>query len=361
MFNKEIYKIKLALTTNCNLDCQYCFVKKTGERMPWEIARKSVDLLIDSPGKEKLLSMYGGEPFLEVPLIEQIVEYARLGAAKKNKKLTISIATNLTILNKKIISLIKENNIKITISIVGISRWHNKFRRFASGKGTHNIVLKNLKILSSRIPEKNLGISFVVFPSTSGEILKNFNAIRKLTKIKNINFEIVQEFEKWKEEDRANFADNYRQIILNLAENILKGSGAYYVNAINWETAKGLLSEKYSGCCPFKYSLEIYPSGEMAFSPFLLNRKNKEEFVVGGIENGIKKEYLNCVFDKNKSACAACERKYYEDYKDFCGARKVKSDYDLMSLKTSRYIKKQAKINKKFKRYINDVKKYRCF
>lgn len=361
MFNKRINKIKLALTTNCNLDCPYCFVKKTNEKMPWETAKKGINLLLNSPGKEKLLALYGGEPLLEADLVDRIAKYAIECAKKRKKKLLISMATNFTFLNKKILGIIKKNNIRISVSFAGPGAVHNKFRRFAGGEGTFDAVLKNLNILARNVPEKKIGISFVIFPSTSGRMLENFNNIREFSGIKNINFEIVQEFEKWSEENQAEFKNNYSKIILLLARSIMSGKGVFFINAINWEISRKLISGRYSLSCPFWDSAEIYPSGEIAFSPFLLNKKNKKNFIIGNINKSIEERFLKCRFGAANSGCVNCSSNYYRGYKDICQSRRVKEIYDLLNLRAARYIRKRAKTDKNFKKYISVIVSERCF
>src|SRR3989338_10116842 len=98
--NKEINKIKLALTTRCNLSCPYCFVDKTGKNMSLEVAKKAIDILIKSKGTNKLLSMYGGEILLEFNLLKEICNYAQNQAKINEKILTISICTNATLIER---------------------------------------------------------------------------------------------------------------------------------------------------------------------------------------------------------------------------------------------------------------------
>ena len=75
------------VTDDCNLACTYCYQTCKGKRrMSFETAKKAVDMLltgdkgmseyinpISSPGV--IIEFIGGEPFLEVELIQQIYEY----------------------------------------------------------------------------------------------------------------------------------------------------------------------------------------------------------------------------------------------------------------------------------------------
>lgn len=362
MTNKEIYKIKLSLTTGCNLDCDYCFVEKTRERMSYTVAKESVDLLLNSPGREKLLAMYGGEPFLEFELLKKIVVYARKAAREKHKKLIISIATNLTILTAELVRLIKKHDLKITVSLVGPAAVHDKFRHFVKGKGSHRKVLRNLQELSREIPRENIGISFVLMPQTSHRIYNNFKYILDLGVTDYINFEIIQESVRWSEKQRENFKKNYKKIVLEVVRMIAEGKRNIFLNSISWEFVHNILTEKLSIGCPFKQSLEVYPAGDMAFSPFLLNRKDKDDFIIGNVRKGIDKEYAGCRFSPDSGDCLTCEKKYYDkvdNNRDF--AFLVKRYYESASLEMAKVIREKAKTSRQFKKYAGEIKKFKCF
>jgi len=92
-FSKEIYALRLSITTGCILGCKYCFVKKTNQMMDFLTAQKAIDLLLISPGKKKLLLIYGGEPLLH-PSLKKIILLALDKAKNLKKELDISLATN---------------------------------------------------------------------------------------------------------------------------------------------------------------------------------------------------------------------------------------------------------------------------
>ncbi len=134
MTNKRINRIKLTITTQCNLNCDYCFVKKTNEYMELATAKNSVDLLLRSQGKDKLLSIYGGEPLLNFKLIEKISPYAISQAEKLKKNLIITVCTNATLLEEKYLDFFKKYNIKLIVSLAGEKSGQDKFRNFQKFK-----------------------------------------------------------------------------------------------------------------------------------------------------------------------------------------------------------------------------------
>ena len=79
--------VTFQVTDNCNLACTYCYqIHKGKRRMSFETAKKFIDLLlfgkkgmsgyinpVRSPGL--VVDFIGGEPFLEIELIDQICTY----------------------------------------------------------------------------------------------------------------------------------------------------------------------------------------------------------------------------------------------------------------------------------------------
>lgn len=360
--NKNIRKIKLALTTSCNADCNYCFVKKTNEVMSLSIAKRAVDLLINSSGEEKLLSIYGGEPFLQINLFEDVVRYAFDMAKLKKKKLIISVATGLTILNDNLIDFLKTYNVKISVSLVGNKKIHNQYRFFKGGRGTHDIVVANLSKLRKKIPIENIGISFVLIPSQSRNMYLHFKYLLALGLSDNINFEIVQEFEGWTKEYQENFIKGYGKVIKDFFKNInSNGLPKFYINPVNWEFDRRFIAGLQDISCPFKHTLEVYPGGDVAFSPFLLNRDDKKKFVIANLKKKDIFKYEKCTFDAKKSECQKCEREYYGGVVNTDHAHIIRKYYYLASIEAVKYLRKKIKKHHYNEDIIKEAIKLRCF
>ena len=79
--------ITFQVTDACNLCCSYCYqINKGHHVMPFEIAKQFIDKLLndDETFQEYIqsqtttgcvLEFIGGEPFLEIKLIDQIIDY----------------------------------------------------------------------------------------------------------------------------------------------------------------------------------------------------------------------------------------------------------------------------------------------
>ena len=73
--------VTFCVTEACNLACTYCYeCHKTSRRMSWETAKRIVDGLfagefVDNSAPAIILDFIGGEPLLEIELIDKTVEY----------------------------------------------------------------------------------------------------------------------------------------------------------------------------------------------------------------------------------------------------------------------------------------------
>ena len=101
------YSASLIMTENCNLNCTYCFEKdKSISMMTKEVAKKSVDFLIENAIFEKRdridFMFFGGEPLLNIDVIDYIYEYSIVETKKHKLGISGNIITNGTVFNKKI-------------------------------------------------------------------------------------------------------------------------------------------------------------------------------------------------------------------------------------------------------------------
>lgn len=96
------------------------------------------------------VGFYGGEPLLNVILIQQIVEYIeQLPFARK--RFYYNMTTNAMLLDKYMDFLV-EKEFRLLISLDGDEEGHS-YRVDASGKNSFQRVFKNIKLLQEKYPE----------------------------------------------------------------------------------------------------------------------------------------------------------------------------------------------------------------
>ena len=83
----DVQSIDFIVTEDCNLRCKYCYIchKKADKVMDFTTAKKFIDYFFSNRvTREKgvILGFIGGEPFLEVDLIDKIVDYFKIKSFK---------------------------------------------------------------------------------------------------------------------------------------------------------------------------------------------------------------------------------------------------------------------------------------
>ena len=153
------------VTDRCNLNCIYCAYSefyrrhdtREGKNFPFTRAKLVIDYLYDlwkdnySDGynRELIISFYGGEPLLNVPLIKQVVEYCE-GLEKIGLIYSYSMTTNAMLLNRYMDYLV-EKDFKLLISLDG-DEFSQSYRVDHSGKNSFERVFRNVKMLQEKHP-----------------------------------------------------------------------------------------------------------------------------------------------------------------------------------------------------------------
>ena len=82
--------ITFIVTKDCQLACKYCYLvgKNAKEAMSWEIAKTAIDYILDHEEdfteKSVIWDFIGGEPFLEIELIDKICDYLKTEMFRRN-------------------------------------------------------------------------------------------------------------------------------------------------------------------------------------------------------------------------------------------------------------------------------------
>lgn len=145
--------------------------------MSWETAKKSIDFLwAHSVDSDKVnVGLYGGEPLLEFPLMQQIIAYAK--GKFDGKEISFSLTTNGTLLSDEIIEYFAREDVMLMISLDGPKEIHDQNRCFVNGQGSFDIVMKNVKRMAEIAPDyaEKLSFSMVMDPAN------DFDCINKIT------------------------------------------------------------------------------------------------------------------------------------------------------------------------------------
>lgn len=156
--------VTFQVTDDCNLACTYCYQIHKGKRsMSLETAKKFVDLLISgdkgfsdyinpkqSPGI--IIEFIGGEPFLEIDLIDQICDYFSQQLIEKHHpwatKYVFSICSNgVLYFDEKVQRFLRKWNghISFSVTIDGNKELHDSCRKFPDGRPSYDLAVAAAK------------------------------------------------------------------------------------------------------------------------------------------------------------------------------------------------------------------------
>ena len=139
----------LIISHDCNLRCGYCYADHGafgGEKklMSFKTAKKSIEKILDKRSANFIL-FYGGEPFLNVSLMNDVVEYG----IRNDFNIKYTTITNGTIMNNTIKDFIYKKTFGLQISLDG-PKEINDLQRYGSVESVHDRVLETLSQLKSR-------------------------------------------------------------------------------------------------------------------------------------------------------------------------------------------------------------------
>lgn len=157
--------ITFIVTKDCQLACKYCYLvgKNSKERMSFEVAKAAIDYILshesDMPESSVIWDFIGGEPFLEIDLIDKICDYLKKEMFRLNhhwfNSFRFSFSTNgINYHEKKVQDFIKKNrnHISIGITIDGTQIKHDLNRVYKNGKGSYLDVARNIGLWQEQFP-----------------------------------------------------------------------------------------------------------------------------------------------------------------------------------------------------------------
>lgn len=147
----------ICVTEDCNLRCTYCYMvgKNNVNRMNWETGKQIIDFLLDNPYTSEMsdsimLDFIGGEPLLEMDLIDKMCDYFILRMYSENHKwfpnYVFTFSTNGVLYGKENVrNYVNKHgeHCAFSISIDGIKEKHDMTRKKIDGSGSYEDVIKN--------------------------------------------------------------------------------------------------------------------------------------------------------------------------------------------------------------------------
>jgi uncharacterized protein len=128
----------LHVTNDCNLRCPYCYVDKSAEPMDTPVGRAAVEAVVRSAQTHGFsavkLKYAGGEASLNHRLLVDLHTYARALTRRSGLDLHATLLSNGVALRPALIETLKNEGIRIMISLDGVGDDHDVQRPFVNGK-----------------------------------------------------------------------------------------------------------------------------------------------------------------------------------------------------------------------------------
>ncbi|GEM_PF-987462 len=173
----------ICLSNRCNLACRYCYFDSINRGAPrfldFAAVKKAVDAyvsLVSVRGIDKI-SVAGGEPFLDFPLLLKIAKYIRRSCGPRTE---IEVFTNGTLATPEKVRRLLPYTGKIVVSLDGGKGSNDLNRVFLKGGGSvFEAVMNNLRGLTAAERLK-VCASMTVTAATAGGLCSNVRFLRGL-------------------------------------------------------------------------------------------------------------------------------------------------------------------------------------
>ena len=331
--------ITFIVTKDCQLACKYCYLvgKNEKERMPWEVAKAAIDYVLDNEQDFKeesvIWDFIGGEPFLEIDLIEKICDYIKIEMYRRNhhwfNSYRFSFSTNgINYDSEKVQKFISKNkdHLSIGITIDGTRKKHDLNRIWKGDgpeRGSYDDVVRNIPLWLKQFPggATKVTISSADIPYIKESVLHLFSL-----GIHEVNINCVFE-DVWSDGDDVLFEEQLMSLADAIIDNNLyeKNACSFFTEHMgkpmdcvlengNWCGAGRMLSIDAAG--------NFYPCTR--FAQYSL--REKKAWIIGNIHDGIDKNKLRpfltldrctqssqeCIDCEVASGCAWCQGENYD-------------------------------------------------
>lgn len=152
--NKHM-QVTIAPSLFCNFNCPYCYERRTTARMSREILQQTYLFIEERVKKSRISDLnicwYGGEPLLQMKMIEQLSKMLISFCESRGVEYQASMITNGYCVTEEVAEqLVRLKVNKMQITIDGDKETHDQRRILANGKGTYDVIEKNIFLLADR-------------------------------------------------------------------------------------------------------------------------------------------------------------------------------------------------------------------
>lgn len=330
------------VTDACNLRCKYCaygefyddYDCRESKDLSVEWAIRLIDYLVPywnsgrnvSAQTPIWISFYGGEPLLNFPFIERIVDYVLHGIDCPRHRFSFSMTTNAILLHRYM-DFLQEHDFSLLISLDG-NEANDAYRMDKAGHSSYARVVENVNALREKYPdyfERRVNFNAVLHNKNSVEEIYRFfkEKYGKMPRIGELNTvgirrDKVKEFNRTyrNAQESLHQAEHYEEIeedlfmdstdYRSLAMYLFQYSGYVYQDYAELLYDKSRLATLPTGTClPFEKKMFVTVNGKL-----LPCERIGHQFALGKVTaEGI---------DLNPEAIADTYNHYYAQMEDRC-------------------------------------------
>lgn len=280
----------IMLTEQCNLRCQYCYIKDRATKNSFPIEwMEQVKNMFTCYNKPRII-FFGGEPLLKVDLIKEIVE-------KYNNDFQFQVVTNGTVNFHKFMDEVYEpNRTKFDVQI----SWDGNIdtRKMASGNVSNNLVYEN--IMEELKKDRILVGRCVLNEESVKSFYETYLTFKKLNNAYRFgaDFTIAHQ-ENFQESYFEDLKENLIKIYEDIKCDLHNSYEKLYIPNLLLKTISNILENKPVISCDVGNYVVIKPNGDI-YPCTILSQKD-ERFKLGNINTNADTEIINLL--KYKSSC----------------------------------------------------------
>ncbi|RCX26332.1 radical SAM/SPASM domain-containing protein [Thioalbus denitrificans] len=137
----RLANVTLLVAQACNLRCGYCYADggsygAPAQRMAATTLKRALERLLPLAGPRLTLSFFGGEPLLNLPLLEAAVLLGRRLGETAGVEVRFALTTNGTLLEGRALEFVTRHVDFLAVSLDGEAAVTDRARRFRRGRGS---------------------------------------------------------------------------------------------------------------------------------------------------------------------------------------------------------------------------------
>ena len=331
--------VTFQITEDCNLRCSYCYQgAKTGRKMTLETGKRIVDMILEEDEKTRdympfrecagvALDFIGGEPLLEVELIDGIMDYFVERAFELEHPLAtrymISISSNGTLyFTEKVQRFLKKwsKHLSFGVSVDGSKRLHDACRVFPNGAGSYDVALAAALDYGRRYGAMESKMTIA-----PGNVAYVYEAVSEMLNngYKEINLNCVYE-EGWTIDHAKVLYEQLKQV----ADRLIERNEEAFISMFDTWIGRPMPETDNQNWCGAGKMLAIDAAGNFypctRFAAYSL--RSKPAWVIGNVREGIDQNRLRpfltldrttqspreCIDCEVASGCAWCQGENYD-------------------------------------------------